>query len=65
MKISLEWLSQYLPGKLDANTAAEALTHGGLPVMNYRWRVPTPLDRGDEKTIERAFLPLLKRGATP
>ncbi len=32
MKISLEWLSEYLPGSLDAQTAAEALTHGGLPV---------------------------------
>jgi phenylalanyl-tRNA synthetase beta chain len=32
MKISLEWLSQYLPGPLEAEQAAEALTHGGLPV---------------------------------
>ena len=32
MKISLEWLAQYLPGALDAQQAAEALTHGGLPV---------------------------------
>jgi phenylalanyl-tRNA synthetase beta chain len=32
MKISLEWLSQYLPGPLSAETAADALTHGGLPV---------------------------------
>jgi phenylalanyl-tRNA synthetase beta chain len=32
MKISLEWLSNYLPGPLDAQTAANALTHGGLPV---------------------------------
>ncbi|CAA9428457.1 MAG: Phenylalanyl-tRNA synthetase beta chain, partial [uncultured Phycisphaerae bacterium] len=32
MKISLEWLSQYLPGPLDAQAAADALTHGGLPV---------------------------------
>jgi phenylalanyl-tRNA synthetase beta chain len=32
MKISLEWLSQYLPGPLDAEAAGEALTHGGLPV---------------------------------
>src|ERR1700760_253287 len=32
MKISLEWLSQYLPGALDAQTAADALTNGGLPV---------------------------------
>ena len=32
MKISLEWLSEYLPGPLDAGALAEALTHGGLPV---------------------------------
>lgn len=32
MKISLEWLSEYLPGPLDANALAEALTAGGLPV---------------------------------
>ena len=32
MKISLEWLSEYLPGPLAADEAAEALTHGGLPV---------------------------------
>ncbi|HMB96302.1 MAG TPA: phenylalanine--tRNA ligase beta subunit-related protein, partial [Tepidisphaeraceae bacterium] len=32
MKISLQWLADFLPGPLDANTAAEALTHGGLPV---------------------------------
>jgi phenylalanyl-tRNA synthetase beta chain len=32
MKISLEWLRDFVPGTLDANAAAEALTHGGLPV---------------------------------
>lgn len=32
MKISLEWLAQYLPGPLDAQAAADALTNGGLPV---------------------------------
>src|SRR5581483_9646416 len=32
MKTSLEWLSQYLPGPLDPQTAADALTNGGLPV---------------------------------
>ena len=33
MKISLEWLRDFLPGDpLDANAVAEALTHGGLPV---------------------------------
>lgn len=32
MKISLEWLAEYLPGPLEPERAAEALTHGGLPV---------------------------------
>jgi phenylalanyl-tRNA synthetase beta chain len=32
MKISLNWLSEYLPGPLEAEAAGEALTHGGLPV---------------------------------
>src|SRR3954452_7258658 len=32
MKISLEWLSSYLPGPLAPTDAGEALTHGGLPV---------------------------------
>ena len=32
MKISLEWLAEYLTGPLDAERAAEALTNGGLPV---------------------------------
>ncbi len=32
MKISLNWLADYLPGPLDAEAAAEALTHAGLPV---------------------------------
>jgi len=32
MKISLEWLAEYLPGALDAQVAADALTGGGLPV---------------------------------
>jgi hypothetical protein len=32
MKISLEWLSEFLPGPLDAQQLADALTHGGLPV---------------------------------
>ncbi len=32
MRISLEWLSEYLPGPLDPHEAAEALTQGGLPV---------------------------------
>jgi len=32
MKISLEWLSEYLPGPLDAKELGERLTHAGLPV---------------------------------
>lgn len=32
MKISMEWLTDFLPGSIDAASAAEALTHGGLPV---------------------------------
>ena len=32
MKIALTWLADYLPGPLDAQTAADALTHSGLPV---------------------------------
>ena len=32
MKISLEWLSEFLPGALEAQRAADALTNGGLPV---------------------------------
>jgi phenylalanyl-tRNA synthetase beta chain len=32
MKISLEWLAECLPGSLDAQVAADALTNGGLPV---------------------------------
>src|SRR4051794_24143831 len=32
MKISLNWLADYLPGPLTAEAAATALTHGGLPV---------------------------------
>jgi phenylalanyl-tRNA synthetase beta chain len=32
MKISLDWLRDYLPGKTNAAEAAEVLTHGGFPV---------------------------------
>jgi len=35
MKTSVHWLSDFLPGpQLGADAAAEALTHGGLPVEN-------------------------------
>jgi phenylalanyl-tRNA synthetase beta chain len=32
MKTSLQWLADYLPGSLAPQVAADALTHGGLPV---------------------------------
>src|SRR5947207_2093607 len=33
MKISMQWLAEYLPGgAIDAQAAADALTNGGLPV---------------------------------
>lgn len=32
MRISLQWLSEYLPGPLDPQALADALTAGGLPV---------------------------------
>src|SRR5438876_7627367 len=32
MKISLEWLGEFLPGAITAQAAGEALTNGGLPV---------------------------------
>jgi phenylalanyl-tRNA synthetase beta chain len=32
MKISMQWLSDFLPGRLESTVAAEALTNGGLPV---------------------------------
>jgi phenylalanyl-tRNA synthetase beta chain len=45
MKISLEWLSDFLPGPLDAQTAADALTRGGLPVeMIERFGDDTVID---------------------
>ena len=34
MKISLQWLGDFLPGPLDATQAADSLTHGGFPVEN-------------------------------
>ena len=45
MKISLEWLRDYLPGDTDPDQAAEALTHGGFPVENQeRYGEDTVLD---------------------
>src|SRR5687768_18461371 len=34
MRISLEWLKDYLPTPVDPSAAADALTHGGFPVEN-------------------------------
>lgn len=45
MKISLEWLRDFLPQALDPEAASEALTHGGLPVETIdRPREDTVLD---------------------
>jgi phenylalanyl-tRNA synthetase beta chain len=38
MRISLEWLADYLPGALDPQQAADALTNGGLPVETIEAR---------------------------
>jgi phenylalanyl-tRNA synthetase beta chain len=48
MKISLQWLADYLPGPLDAATAGEALTFGGLPVEHVE-TVRSPL--GEDDTV--------------
>src|SRR5437016_5052685 len=45
MKISLEWLSQYLPRPLDANAAGETLTNLGLPVEVFE-------THGDDTVID-------------
>jgi phenylalanyl-tRNA synthetase beta chain len=45
MKTSLEWLRDSLPGTLEPEAAAEALTHGGLPVENIE-------RHGDDSVID-------------
>src|SRR5947199_9408129 len=45
MKTSLQWLSDFVEGHLDRTTAAEALTHGGLPVENFE-------QHGDDTVID-------------
>lgn len=35
------------------NAQRNAQTSGSLPMMNYRWLVPTTLNREDEKVVER------------
>jgi phenylalanyl-tRNA synthetase beta chain len=75
MKISLEWLSEYLPGPLTADVAAETLTHGGLPVeLIERHGDDTVIDvevtsnRGDclsHVGVARELAALLNRQVTP
>lgn len=61
----LAWLDQHLgPWRPTAGAAPaewlvyrgdpqrNAPTRGGLPLISYRWRVPTALDRADERLIE-------------
>ncbi len=35
------------------NAQRSGRIHGGSPLTSYRWRVPTPLDRADEKLIDQ------------
>ena len=35
------------------NSQRNAKTRGSLPMMNFRWLVPTTIDREDEKLVER------------
>lgn len=35
------------------NAQRSGRAHGGIPLISYRWRVPTPLDRADEKLIDQ------------
>ncbi len=45
MKISLEWLSEFLPGPLRPAELGDALTHGGLPVEVFE-------KHGDDDVID-------------
>jgi phenylalanyl-tRNA synthetase beta chain len=45
MKTSLQWLSQYLPGPLEARELAERLTLAGLPVEHI-------LEHGDDRVLD-------------
>ena len=75
MKISLEWLSEYLPGPLTADVAAETLTHGGLPVELIERHGDDPVidvevtsTRGDclsHVGVARELAALLNRQVTP
>ena len=78
MKTSMEWLSEFLPGEVDAKVAGEALTHGGLPVETIEQKgndtvidVEVTSNRGDclsHLGIARELAALLKqdlRGVQP
>jgi len=45
MKISLNWLSDFVPGALDAEQLADALMRGGLPVESIE-------THGDDKVLD-------------
>src|SRR3954466_9865206 len=45
MKISMEWLGEYLPKPPDARAAGEALTMGGLPVEVFE-------QHGDDTVVD-------------
>src|SRR5258708_7373192 len=74
MKISLEWLGEFLPGELTAEAAGEALTHGGLPVEVFEQHgddtvidVEVTSNRGDclsHRGVGRELAALLDRGFT-
>src|SRR3954447_5188632 len=71
MKISLEWLRDYLPGGSDAQAFADALTNGGLPVESIERHgddtvidVEVTSNRGDclsHVGVARELSALLKR----
>ncbi|HVT87824.1 MAG TPA: phenylalanine--tRNA ligase subunit beta [Tepidisphaeraceae bacterium] len=43
MKVSLEWLGDFVTGRLDASALAEALTHGGFPVESIEMHGNDPV----------------------
>jgi len=45
------------------NSQRNARTRGSLPMMNFRWLVPTTIDREDEKVVERWLGSTATRGA--
>ena len=61
MKISLEWLSEYLPGPLTAEAAGKALTHGGLPVEVSSDMAMTPSSTWKSPAIAAIVFPCWRR----